>query len=348
LRQLAIHTGHKTLNAFPGPDEGGVLDRISVESGATLPYYRNYSLSKTAAVMQAVVVVHGTDRNVQDYFDSIARAAADLCVADHTIIIAPYFQIGDDEPEQDDAYWTDSGPNSWKDGGNAVTPAGFSSFKAMDEILTTLADKERFPELTQVTLVGHSAGGQFTQRYAAGGRAPGTFTNLTIDYVTANPSSYLYLNPDRPVDDGLPDSCPHYNDYEYGLEDRNEYMSTLCDEQIRQQYTTQRVTYLLGSADIYQNHKIDTSCMARAQGENRFQRGQFYYSSIHTLFPSAPHDMVVVPEVGHDHDAMFNSTQGKTAIFHDHGEPDQSQTLREDLSVSNKHVNTRRVSDGYS
>jgi hypothetical protein len=35
------------------------------------------------------------------------------------------------------------------------------------------------------------------------------------------------------------------------------------------------------------------------------------------VFPSAQHDMVIVPEVGHDHDAMFNSCQGKTAIYRD-------------------------------
>jgi hypothetical protein len=33
------------------------------------------------------------------------------------------------------------------------------------------------------------------------------------------------------------------------------------------------------------------------------------------LFPSARHDLIVVSGVGHDHDAMFNSVPGKTAIF---------------------------------
>ena len=327
-------SGHKTGRALPGdPHEGGVLDQLSLGSGATLPYYRNYSLSETAVVTRAVVVVHGVDRNAQDYFDSIAHAAADLGVAEHTIIIAPHFQIEDDDPGEDDAYWTNSGRNSWKDGGNAVKPAELSSFEVMDEILTTLANKDRFPELTRITLVGHSAGGMFTQCYAAGGRAPNTLTNMTIKYVTANPSSYLYLNSCRPVQDDLPESCPRFNEYRYGLENRNEYMTALSDEQIRQQYTTRHVTYLLGSADIYQNHKIDKSCMAKAQGDNRFERGQFYYSTIHTLYPTAPHILVVVPDVGHDHDAMFNSTQGKTAIFHDSttadtpGKP-RAQTVR--------------------
>jgi hypothetical protein len=57
-----------------------------------------------------------------------------------------------------DAYWTDSGRNSWKDGGGALAPAGLSSFKVMDEVLTALADNDQFPGLTKITLVGHSAG----------------------------------------------------------------------------------------------------------------------------------------------------------------------------------------------
>lgn len=36
-----------------------------------------------------------------------------------------------------------------------------SSFAAIDEVLHILADKTLFPNLTRVTIVGHSAGGQF-------------------------------------------------------------------------------------------------------------------------------------------------------------------------------------------
>jgi hypothetical protein len=114
---------------------------------------------------------------------------------------------------------------------------------------------------------------------------------------------------------GLLKSCPEYNNYKYGLENRNEYLNALSDEQIRRQYTSRQVAYLLGSEDVCQDRDFEMSCAANAQGATRFQRGRFYYSFIQTYFPSAQHDMVVVPEVGHDHDAMFNSTQGKVAIF---------------------------------
>jgi pimeloyl-ACP methyl ester carboxylesterase len=280
-----------------------------------LPYYGNYSMLRGAAVTRAVIVVHGINRNAQDYFRSIDRAAAHAGVTENTIIVAPRFQIETDEREDHDAYWTDSGQNSWKDGGGALAPAGLSSFTVMDEILTALANKDRFPLLTWIMLVGHSAGGQFTQRYAAGGRAPDTLWGVTIGYVTANPSSYLYLNSHRPVGENLPETCPGYNDYKYGLERRNEYLSVLTHEQIIRQYTSRRVTYLLGSADVDQDRDFEMNCAANAQGDTRFQRGRFYYSFVRTFFPSTQHDMLIVPRVGHDHDAMFNSPQGKTAIF---------------------------------
>ena len=297
------------------PSQVHRLDRISLESGLTLPCYSNFSLSSGGAVRRAVVVVHGINRNAQDYFESIDRAAADIGVAEDTIIVAPCFQIEKDEREDHDAFWTDSGRTSWKDGGGAVAPARFSSFTVMDVVLTALADKDRFPQLTWITLVGHSAGGQFTQRYAAGGRAPDTLRDVTIGYVTANPSSYLYLNSYRPIGENLLELCPGYNDYKYGLERRNEYCSVLNGEQIRQQYISRRVTYLLGSADIDQDDDFETDCAANAQGGSRFERGRFYYSAMRMFFPSAQHDLIIVPEVGHEYDAIFNSAQGKAAIF---------------------------------
>jgi pimeloyl-ACP methyl ester carboxylesterase len=290
------------------------LDRIVLQPQSTLPYYHNYSPGDDPPTL-AVVVVHGINRNAHDYFRSIVRAAVDLGVIAQTLIIAPHFQIEHDSWEACDAYWTDSGRTSWKDGGGAVHPPGLSSFQAMDEVLTILADKNRFPMLSRATLVGHSAGGQFVHRYAAAGRAPRALAGLSLSYVTANPSSYLYLNTYRPVASSQLELCLEYNDYKYGLDNRNGYLSVLSDEQIRQQYTSCRVTYLLGRADIRQGRDLEINCAANAQGANRFQRGSYYYSFIKSFFPSARHNMVVVPGVGHDYDATFNSVPGKTVIF---------------------------------
>ncbi|MGO1054738.1 hypothetical protein [Crossiella sp. CA198] len=302
-------TGAPAATAARQPCTVSCQSRLSLPGGAQLPYHATYPLTGAPEVTGAVVVVHGTGRNAQGYFDGMVKAAGSL--TQRTAIIAPHFQTGEDSPGRQDAYWTNGGTGSWKDGGNAVRPAGLSSFTALDHILRTLADKSRFPNLTKVTLAGHSAGGQFVQRYAAGSSAPAGLSGLEISYVTANPSSYLYLNSRRPA----LGSCSGYDNYKYGLRQRNPYMSEPSAEQIRGWYSSRKVTYLLGERDTERDSSLDTTCPAEAQGRNRFERGKAYLNSVSGQFPGLPHRMVTVPGVGHDSTAMFGSSQGKSVVF---------------------------------
>ena len=49
--------------------------------------------------------------------------------------------------------------------------AGYgSSFEVIDHIVDELFDPALYPNLTRIVFTGHSAGGQFTQRYAALGK----------------------------------------------------------------------------------------------------------------------------------------------------------------------------------
>ena len=57
-----------------------------------------------------------------------------------------------------------------------------------------------FPNLKTVVVVGHSAGGQFVNRYAAGGAGcPNPL--VEVRYVIMNPSSYLYVDDLGPIVD---------------------------------------------------------------------------------------------------------------------------------------------------
>src|SRR5690606_19937597 len=115
-------------------------------------------------------------------------------------------------------YWSDSG---WKYGGDSTSSKKLSSFAVVDEMVRKLGDKKLFPNLTKITVVGHSAGGQFVQRYAAGGSAEGA-VSVPLRYVVANPSSYMYLNGYRINASGqwaTPSGCSNYDEYRYGLQD---------------------------------------------------------------------------------------------------------------------------------
>jgi pimeloyl-ACP methyl ester carboxylesterase len=105
--------------------------------------------------------------------------------------------------------------------------------------MARLADPNVFPNLHSVVLAGHSAGGQFVQRYATANTE-----RLPTLYIVANPSSYLYMDKQRwtasspefavpsPQEQSI---CPLYNHYKYGLEGLNIYMQVAGVSKIRSQ-----------------------------------------------------------------------------------------------------------------
>ena len=76
------------------------------------------------------------------------------------------------------------------------------SYEAVDGVLGQLGNVNHFPNLTKVVVTGHSAGGQYTHRFAAGSRAEDLLPHLQFRYIVANPSTFLYLGPERRVEGG--------------------------------------------------------------------------------------------------------------------------------------------------
>ena len=55
-----------------------------------LPFFSNQSLdASNGSIQKAVIVIHGANRNADDYYNSIYNNAFDLDVLSETIIIAP-------------------------------------------------------------------------------------------------------------------------------------------------------------------------------------------------------------------------------------------------------------------
>jgi hypothetical protein len=77
------------------------------------------------------------------------------------------------------------------------------------------------------------------------------------------------------------------------------------------------VIYLLGTADTDPNHPaLDKSCMAEAQGPNRYARGHAYFAALQNRYGTALRQAVYdVPGIGHDGDAMLTSACGLAALF---------------------------------
>jgi len=274
-------------------------------------------------ITRAVIVQHGNSRTAASYFGYIVEASIAEGLIERTLILAVKFITLEDGPAADELYWSSSG---WKKGDPSLNGPGLSSFDVMDHLFAELSAPGRFPNLEKIVLVGHSAGGQFVNRFAGGSRAEEDLAGIEVRYIVANPSSYMYLNEARRID-GHVDlfevpapgeiACPYsYNDYKYGLEERNEYMSRLTGDGIRGQYTVRDVIYLLGTEDDDpQGDGLDRSCPAMLQGDHRLMRGTVFYNHLCTFFDCSNHLFVLVPGIGHSGRGMFTSDEGRGVIF---------------------------------
>lgn len=319
LALLAVGCRERGSPATPTPERTPPADlpavrRFEVAPGRTIAYWGNADLDAASGRSRAVVVVHGDARNADEYF-AFARAAADLAGSD-ALILAPRFVTEDDDGRAaTDLTWTD---DTWKDGATPVLRDAVSSFEVMDRLLATLARPEAAPR--DIVIVGHSAGGQFVQRYAAAARLP---AGPHVRFVVANPSSYVYLDDRRP-DDGRFDEpsrsaergCSRYDRYKYGLARLPEPLDAIGADTLRTQYRARDVTILLGALDRSDEDNLDRGCEARLQGAQRYERGVLFYQYVQALFPPVgDHRLRIVPGVGHDAAAMLRSEAALEAVF---------------------------------
>jgi pimeloyl-ACP methyl ester carboxylesterase len=337
LALLAACGGSPTDDAvYPACSEAAqqCLDSLPVGQDLALPFYRNFSLTApNPAITQAVIVVHGLGRDANNYFYTMATAVDQAGLGGTTLVVAPHFQCGDDQPPSGQVYWQCSGPNwahGFRDANGAPTP--IYSYAVMDQLVTALADKTTFPNLTQVTVTGLSAGGQFTQRYAATNPID-PVTGIALRYLVLSPSSYVYLDATRPalgatcsVDGGCDApfaplsneaGCSDYDSYYYGLENRSGYVAVPSATQVQTQFVARKVAYMVGDEDTLANAAgthMDTSCEANAQGVDRLARALAFWNEVTQVY-QAPHTLTVVPGCMHSRTCMYFSPEVRAALF---------------------------------
>jgi hypothetical protein len=293
-------------------------ERLSLGLGRFLPLYRTHALGvRDTRIERAVIVVHGTDRNADTYFATMVASLQAAGTLASTLVVSPHFQALADAPRADEPYWSTDG---WKHGDLSASDsplARISSYAAVDTLLGVLAQRRSFPNLRSIVVTGHPAGGQFAHRYAGSSPAPDGLGSLRVRFVVANPSTYLWLRPERPADGGFarPDSaaCPTWNDWPYGTSNRNSYARGTDEWGIRARLTSRDVRILLGDADTL-TANLDTSCAANLQGRRRFDRGRSLVRFMDLYFPGHAHAESVVPGVGHSSREMYGSEAGRAAL----------------------------------
>lgn len=307
-------------------------ERLPVgQAGKFVLVYRNYPLdARLPNVDRLLVMVHGAGRNGDGYFATALASAVSTGNLMNTLVVAPSFRGNDgqackDAYEENELYW---GCQLWNAGFRAQNGTE-TSFEAVDRLLQMVSDKDKFPNLKEVVVAGHSGGGQFSQRYAAMNRMEPRM-QVPVRYVVANPSSYLYLSDLRLRSEAscgvdgkctgafMPywdrTSCTGYNRYRYGMESLSGYAATVGAEPIRKQYPLRNVTYVLGDLDTLQDSDLDKGCAAQAQGMNRRERGLTYWNYMKTHFKSS-HKLVIVPRCGHNAACIYGATTGARVLF---------------------------------
>ena len=314
--------------------------------GGTL-VYRSYPLeTRNTAITRGVIMIHGLGRDAQVAYRAALAAAFLAGALDDTVVIAPRFASNEGGPCKDQLAPGELGwhcqprNDTWRTGGTAVG-SEVTSFDIVDEILRRLTRKELFPNLKTLVVAGHSAGGQFASRYAMTSQVHDRLP-VKPSYLVANPSSYTYLDGERPIWSALPSglaaaapgyvlpppanppssfapysdahNCSGYDSWPYGMQKRNGYAARFGEEQLRKQLAARPTTYLLGELDILPLYGFDSSCSAMAQGPTRVARGLAYARHV-TEKAGAQHKTLIVVACGHSARCVFTADPVLPLLF---------------------------------
>jgi hypothetical protein len=289
--------------------------------------YRTYSLGeKNEKIRRAFVLVHGAGRDADQYFRTAVAAAFLAGALEDTIVVSPRFasKTGScsDALAENEINWPCTG-DSWRSGGVSVSHKELASYDFMDELMRKLANRQVFPNLKAIVLAGHSAGGQFVNRYEMSNKVHDSL-GVPVTYVVSNPSSYGYPDKNRPAGaDGKEmaafadeSKCRAFNRWPYGFENRgNGYTSAIPDDQLRKNLAARTAVYLLGELDILPLAGFDSSCSAMAQGKTRLARGQAFGKYVVEKYGAKDHKTVVVPLCGHNARCMFTAETTLPIVF---------------------------------
>jgi pimeloyl-ACP methyl ester carboxylesterase len=232
-----------------------------------------------------LVVFHGMSRNADEYRDHAMRLADRF----NLLVVAPRFDC-------------ERFPNSrYNRGGLLVNgqlaPRGNWTWSLIPKIMEEVRRQENRPAMPYY-FIGHSAGAQFAQRMAA--FLPTDARRIVI----ANAGVHLAPTRELPFPFGFGGLPPALSG----------------DESLRR-YLAQPLTIYLGTADTLRDDELYVSTETDQLGNNRYERGMMCFRMGEKLARERGWAfnwrLVTAPDVGHDHQAMFDSEACGVALFGD-------------------------------
>ena len=327
---LFLSHGSEAQNKKIAPSCPSVFEMHKNGGKQSLRYAASHSLNKVDTLVNTLLIyVHGVNRNGVAYFQYAGDLVREAKQQKQTLIIAPQYADAEDldyyDLGNDFLYWKKA---EWKDGYASLSSESrpqsekMSSYEVLDSLLMSVLTSGKFPNIRSVRVVGHSAGGQFVQRYSATTPIPDMLTAFKFRFIVMDPSSYMYADNRRPLGDGtysIPDTsgCPEYNHYPKGMDGLNTYARAMGADNIRHNIMHRDIVILLGGKDTRMDDpNLDISCAANLQGPFRLERGLNYVAYLST-FPEYEYKMHynVVPDSGHSGEMMINSDEAEKWIF---------------------------------
>ncbi|WP_271781939.1 hypothetical protein [Aquimarina algiphila] len=337
-----------SINITLGTDNSSIVSeapfigekKFSIVSGTSkvkIPYFSNREDIRDVnndAIRRAIIVLHGSEHTAGKHYTRMMETAEmESNNLDTLLVVSPQF-IGEEEIDQytldsEHSYWS----GNWRIGNTSLDETTnprterVSSFTFMDSLMIKLSE---YPNLKTIVLTGHSAGGQYINRYAAGSPIPDELNARGVDvsFIVNNPKTYVYMDNKRKVPGTentfevpsgvIIGQCPEYNEYRFGLDDLPTYLDAIGENVIRNRLPQRKVTYLVGQNDV--DTDIDTSniCEAQLQGKNRFDRAHNYFDHLLDYYGPSIMDtqkMGVVIGVGHSSEGMYKSERGRKNTF---------------------------------
>ncbi|KAK7460453.1 hypothetical protein VKT23_009174 [Stygiomarasmius scandens] len=345
---------HSSLKA---PSGARIRDISIGDGGEEIPVFWSDPLTnQKAEATHAFVVIHGRLRDGANYWEIMNDALQSALDDEYpgadrkSFIIAPQFfseKLNEGQYSKNELAFEDV--NAWQAGDTASHPKGtnVTSMDALDAIIATFSDKNEYPSITNITLVGHGGGGQLIARYAAvGADAP---EGVHLRYIIGDPSTNAYFTKDRPVENHSGDpSCDFWNTWRYGYENfngtRTSGNKTSFDYFTK--YINRDIIFLIAGNDTIPNG--DQYCPALMQGGSaRRDRNLAWWTYINTLartqepvqlfqqtLNNTPHfknlpnwsnvtsktrgigpRLIVIEDVTHNAAKVLGGTEGRAALF---------------------------------
>jgi poly(3-hydroxybutyrate) depolymerase len=260
-----------SLSAAPMPAGAGVQE-IKTTGGVIQVFTYRPSLYKDGPL---VLVFHGIGRNAEDYRNFAIAVAERFKV----LVAAPLF----DKARFPAAAYIRGGLFA-KDG--KLRPREEWTYALVPQLVDALRAGEGKPALPYY-LLGHSAGGQFLERFAA------FYPTEAQRIVAGNPGSHLFPRRDW--------------DFGYGF---GRLPAEISDDAALQRYLAAPLTLYLGTGDILTNtDNLDQSPEAEREGAFRLARGRACFDYAQKLAAERGWAFnwrkVETPGIGHDGGGMF-------------------------------------------